>query len=609
MKKYICFILGLMTITFMANAQAPQAIPYQGVARNASGSIIASHAISLRISIHDLTATGPVVLSENHSVTTTALGLFNLDIGTGTQLTGTLAGINWGSGAKYIQVEMDALGGSTYVDMGTAQLNSVPYALYAGKAASLPDGTENGNTIHWNGTEWVADNSITNNGLNVGIGTSTPGTKLDINGDMGLRSADIIIASPGNSTIDVYSNKQSVYRLLQNPPGIGDFYISGLEDSAPIDGRLITLINSSGATLELYNDMIAHPYSRILTGTGNSIFIHNGGTVTFRYDATILRWEVIHSTYSFWKATGNNNITNINTGNVGIGTNTPSYKLDVSGDQRITGSELTAPGLLGSLTSGGSLRIENNTDNFFLKSDGSKIQAERSNTQTSGTTASNLFLNPFGGHVGIGTSYDVPYKLSIYQPVIDPASNNSFVARLKGENPILNFVDGYNDSKGYIKGISERTETPQFSRNGIEIGSGGGDIYLTALAYQPGLMINGTTNFVGIGTNTPSHMLSVNGTIRSKEIKVNIANWPDYVFADNYVLPPLEEIEQFIKTNKHLPGITDAATLETEGMEVSKMQAQMMKKIEELTLYLIEANKKIEALEKENKAIKNKIKL
>ena len=608
MKKQLFLILNLIVITFMANAQAPNAIPYQGVARNASGSVLASQNINLRISIHDGVPTGTIVFIETHQLTTTSLGLFNLNIGSGTQITGTLAGINWGSGAKYIQVELDALGGSTYVDMGTTQLNSVPYALHAGKATALPDGTANGNTLHWNGTEWLADNTITNDGANVGIGTATPGTKLDINGDMGLRSADIIIASPANSTIDVYSNKQSVYRLLQNPPGIGDFFISGLEDAAIIDGRLITLINSSGATMELYNDMIAHPYSRILTGTGNSIFIHNGGTVTFRYDATILRWEVIHSTYSFWKSSGNN-ISNINTGNVGIGTNTPSYKLDVSGDQRIIGTEITTPGLLGSLTSGGSLRIENNADNFFLKSDGRNIQAEKSNIQSSGTTASYLALNPFGGNVGIGTNNNIPYKLSIYQPAIDPASDNSFVAQLKGQNPILHFADDNNISRGYIKGISDLTGTPQFSRRGIEIGTGGGDIYLTAYANEPSLMIDGTTNNVGIGTNSPSHKLSVNGSIRAKEIKVNIANWPDYVFADNYSLPSLEEVESFIKKNKHLPGISKATTLESEGMDVSKMQTLMMEKIEELTLYLIEANKKIEDLKKENEIIKKKINL
>ena len=76
----------------MAFAQTPQAIPYQGVARNASGDIRALQNISLRFSIHDGTSTGTIVFQETHNVTTTNLGLFNVNIGSGTPVTGTLAG-------------------------------------------------------------------------------------------------------------------------------------------------------------------------------------------------------------------------------------------------------------------------------------------------------------------------------------------------------------------------------------------------------------------------------------------------------------------------------------------------------------------------------------
>ncbi len=525
MKKYICFMLGLMTIAFMANAQAPQAIPYQAVARNASGSIIASHAISLRISIHDLTATGPVVLSENHSVTTTALGLFNLDIGTGTQLSGTLAGINWGSGAKYIQVELDALGGSTYLDMGTTKLNSVPYALYAGKSESLPDGTANGNTIHWNGTDWIADNTITNDGSKVGIGTSAPGTKLDIDGDMGLRSADVIIATTYNYALDLYTDKKSVYRLLQNPPIIGNFIIAGI--AGGVNGRIITLANRSGSSMEIYNDEAASsPNDRIITGTGTTFAIYNGGAVTLRYDVSIQKWEVINSHYnsldyfgggggsSYWDLSGVN-ISNNNPGNIGIGTTSPGYKLDVRGDARLQGN-----GLYGNGINGGALRTETNnlpgTQSQFLNIDGQQIQSVGSANIITPTTPKNLYINPFGGNVGIGIAGDAPYKLSIYQPVIDGASNNTFVAQLRGQNPILHFVDQFNTSRGYIKGVTNRVATPHFSREGIEIGTGGGDIYLTAAGYMPALMVNGTNNNVGLGTNTPSSPLSFANTLGKK---------------------------------------------------------------------------------------------
>lgn len=118
-----------MAIT--VQAQSPNAIPYQGVVRNLAGNILASQNIGLRISIHDVTAGGTEVFSETHAVTTTNLGLFNVNIGQGAPLTGTLGTVNWGNGAKFIQVKMDATGGTNYIDMGTTQLNSVPYALYA----------------------------------------------------------------------------------------------------------------------------------------------------------------------------------------------------------------------------------------------------------------------------------------------------------------------------------------------------------------------------------------------------------------------------------------------------------------------------------------------
>ncbi len=102
---------------------------------------------------------------------------------------------------------------------------------------------------------------------------------------------------------------------------------------------------------------------------------------------------------------------------------------------------------------------------------------------------------------------------------------------------------------------------------------------------------------VGIGTTNPgAFRLAVNGFIRAKEIRVN-TGWADYVFEDDYVLKPLAEVESFIKANKHLPDMPAAEQLQKDGVDISAMQTKMMAKIEELTLHLIEANKKIIALE------------
>ena len=103
---------------------------------------------------------------------------------------------------------------------------------------------------------------------------------------------------------------------------------------------------------------------------------------------------------------------------------------------------------------------------------------------------------------------------------------------------------------------------------------------------------------VGIGTTAnPSYMLSVNGNIRSKEVVVEIG-WADYVFNKKYKLKPLIDVEKFIEQNKHLPNIPSAAEVEKNGLHLGDIQKKMMEKIEELTLYIIQLNKRIEELEK-----------
>lgn len=108
-----------------------------------------------------------------------------------------------------------------------------------------------------------------------------------------------------------------------------------------------------------------------------------------------------------------------------------------------------------------------------------------------------------------------------------------------------------------------------------------------------------TTGNIGIGTASPQAKLAVNGDIFSKKVKVTQTGWPDYVFHNAYRLKPLSEVEQFIKLHHHLPEIPSAAEIEKDGVDLGDNQAALLKKVEELTLYIIALNKEVESLKKE----------
>lgn len=119
-----------------------------------------------------------------------------------------------------------------------------------------------------------------------------------------------------------------------------------------------------------------------------------------------------------------------------------------------------------------------------------------------------------------------------------------------------------------------------------------------------------TTGKVGIGTTNLSdvnYKLFVEGAVRARKVRIDQLVWPDYVFQQQYELRPLSEVEAFIKNNNHLPGVPSASQVEKDGLDVGDTQAILLQKIEELTLYIIEQNKKIEELQK-NAAEINKLK-
>jgi hypothetical protein len=127
--------------------------------------------------------------------------------------------------------------------------------------------------------------------------------------------------------------------------------------------------------------------------------------------------------------------------------------------------------------------------------------------------------------------------------------------------------------------------------------------------------VNGNGYFrtgVGIGTSCipAGYALAVKGKVIAEEVNVRLAAstgcWPDYVFGKDYKLRSLNEVESFINTNSHLPEVPSAQEIENNGINTAAMDAALLKKIEELTLYVIELNKKVEVLEKQNKELQGK---
>ncbi|HNF72531.1 MAG TPA: hypothetical protein PLP34_08955, partial [Chitinophagaceae bacterium] len=181
----------------LIKAQVPQKFNYQGIARDSKGNPMGKQTLGIKLSVLPTSDATTPEYEEVQTITTNEFGLYTLQIGNGQAVTGTMAEVKWETGNKYIRVSIDPKGGSNYVDAGTTQLLSVPYAIYADKAGLAKEtagGTRAGTvstsaagtgTVNYL-TKFTAANTIYNsqvfdNGSNVGIGTTSPFAKLHIN--------------------------------------------------------------------------------------------------------------------------------------------------------------------------------------------------------------------------------------------------------------------------------------------------------------------------------------------------------------------------------------------------------------------------------------------
>jgi hypothetical protein len=210
---------------------------------------------------------------------------------------------------------------------------------------------------------------------------------------------------------------------------------------------------------------------------------------------------------------------------------------------------------------------------------------------------SDLIINAaVDGNVGIGTTSPA-YKLDVAGQA--HASNGFSTSNAEGLH--------ISQDNGYICGWNNASNI----RTGFLQFNSGYDVTLNAennnsIRFATGIyerMRISDNGNVGIGTANPQSELAVKGTITSKKVKVTQDGWADYVFDSSYQLAPLHQVEKYIQRNKHLPDVPSAAEVKKDGVDLGDNQVVLLKKIEELTLYIIEQNKKLESLSQQVKLL------
>src|SRR3989339_371949 len=400
--------------------------------------------------------------------------------------------------------------------------------------------------------QWIPSGSNVYTNGNVGIGTTNPLNKLQIGNSVYTNQALAIATSYGqmsfnleqgrsflrvDTRLDLIANGLTTVTLLNGNVGIGTISPMTRLDVLGSANNYAGRFTGSSTTNQSLGVNIA-------AGTSISDFALN---VTNAASASLFRIR--------------------GDGNVGVGTTSPGAKLDVKGDIKTSAGAIRANG---SNYQGVYIEPGANDLNY------SDIAFYNGSYKAGRIDALTLCLQTrSSGAVGIGTTSPASgVKLHV----------NGNVRVSGGTSPYITLSPdagtGWNIQNDQGK-MSFRT------------GNGPTDVPLMTLA-------NGT---VGIGTLTPnsSCKLDVNGIIRAKEIKVSLnagsgTVFPDFVFKPGYNLQRLENIEDFIKQKRHLPGIPSAKEAEEKGVALGEMQLKLLRKIEELTLYVIEQQKQIAEL-------------
>lgn len=291
-------------------------------------------------------------------------------------------------------------------------------------------------------------------------------------------------------------------------------------------------------------------------------------------------------------------------GNVGIGTTDPKAKLNVSGSTLVQGTvkiDQTSPNKGAALLYFYDRSYHNSTDRNW------KIATLPANSAGSGDR---LLIEIFGGLYPSNNSYQATIHVG------NRAGFNGFIPAVYGKPQASIRIRAYNQPDGTVdiylsllsysykgagiriyegSGINEHR--PIIYQNPENVGANpSGSLVFDSYTATPGMAIQrGGT--IGINTSDPdeAYELHVAGKIRATHYKSDANSYADFVFEDDYALPTLSEVERFIEKNNHLPDIPSEAEAKANGIDLQEMQAKLLQKIEELTLYVIDLKKENES--------------
>lgn len=427
--------------------------------------------------------------------------------------------------------------------------------------------------------------TIKNDGK-VGIGISNPSAKLSVSGDISFTSK---IAYIPHDDFDVSGNSVAHYGLSRivlpgaSIMGLSGFY--GLKFFTEGKERISVLRDGKvgiGTTSPEYQMEVAGDLTIGKEGDSGELRFRrssNGNPVGYLGVANTsnefrLRMSSGSSYFTFWTngpTSGSNEKMRLDPeGQLGIGTSTPENKLHVHGKLRVS--------------------TPSNSRELLLNAQAGSIDFYNTDFNINRYGTGNILLARGGGSVGIGTTTPTS-TLEVAGDLTIGKQGNSGHINLRRSS------DG--NPSGYI-GIAN-------SSNELRFNITSGNSYMTFFTNGSGTsekMRLNPNGYLGIGTTNPTEKLHVAGRIRA----TGQTGWSDFVFYEDYELPSLEEVEQHIEENGHLKDIPSEAEVLEEGIDLTEMDSKLLQKIEELTLYVIDLNKRVDELEKENKELKADLK-